>query len=91
MRNKLMMVSIEVEREAEKDPQYQKLLNRKKELETLAENYKGKMLRHRYYGTGHLLEAFPRMRHEDYREALEELKKSMQEKREELRRENKDL
>ncbi|MCC8127191.1 MAG: hypothetical protein LIO92_07315 [Clostridiales bacterium] len=91
MRNKLMMVSIEVEKEAEKDPQYQKLLSRKKELEILVENYKRKMLRHHYYGTGHLLEAFPRMRHEDYREALEELKKSMREKKEELRSTDRDL
>ncbi|MCD8083533.1 MAG: hypothetical protein LUE86_08545 [Clostridiales bacterium] len=76
MRNKLITVSAE----AEKDPQYAELVRRRKELETALEDCRRKMLRHRYYGARRFLAAFPKMRHEDYHEALENLKEFVREK-----------
>ncbi|MCD8121654.1 MAG: hypothetical protein LUE65_05345 [Clostridiales bacterium] len=85
MRNRLITASVE----AEKDPQYMELVRRKKELEARVEDWRRQMLHHRYYGTRRFLDAFPNLRHEDHREALDGLREFLQEKRKEIRSEKK--
>ncbi len=62
------------EREEEKGSRQAELQNRKKELENSAEELRNKMLKNRVFGTRRLLKAFPDMSHDQYNDALDQLK-----------------